>query len=78
MVGEIVEQGYNYLDDSIQNMIEFFETIIENLERFDSKKDSNKGQKNKSNKKRKYSNQNLSEKSFQESENGYKYMWTKH
>ena len=35
---EMAEQGYNYLDGSIQHMGEFFETRIENLERFDSKK----------------------------------------
>ena len=50
----MVEQGYNYLDGSIQHMTEFFETRIENLERFDSKKDSKKNQHNKSNKKRKH------------------------
>ena len=31
---KMMEQGYNYLDDSIQSMSEFFETRIENLERF--------------------------------------------
>ena len=49
---KMVEQGYNYLDNSIQQMTEFFETRIENLGRFDSKKDS-KNQENKSNKKNK-------------------------
>ena len=57
----MVDRGYNYLDGSIQSMAEFFETRIENLEIFDFKKDSNKVQKAKSNKKRKYSNQNVSE-----------------
>ena len=36
----------------------FFETRIENMKRFDSKNDANKGQKNKSSKKRRHSNQN--------------------
>ena len=35
---KMVEQGYNYLDGSIKNMTEFFESRIENPERFDSKK----------------------------------------
>ena len=48
----MVEQGYIYLDDTIQSMTEFFETRIENLERFDSLKDSNKVQKHKSYKKK--------------------------
>ena len=59
---KMMEQGYNHVDGSIQNMEEFFEIRIENLDRFDSKKDSNKVQKNKSNKNRKHSNQNVSEK----------------
>ena len=56
-----VEKGYNYLDGSIQSMVEFFETRIEKSERFDSKKNFNKGQKSKSSKIRKHSNQNVSE-----------------
>ena len=40
MKKENVKQGYNYLDDSIQSMAEFFEIKIENIERFDSEKDS--------------------------------------
>ena len=71
---KMVEQGYNYLDGSIQNMAEFFETRIENLERFDSKKESNKSQNTKSNKQRKHSNQNVSEeKNSQGTENGKKF-----
>ena len=55
-------------------MAEFFETRIENLEWFDSKKKSNKDQKHKSNKKRKRSNQNVSEeKSSQGAETGKKF-----
>ena len=70
----MVEQGYNYLDGCIQNMTEFYETRVENLERFDSKKDSNKDKKNKANKKRKHSNNNVSDaKKFQETESGKKY-----
>ena len=57
----MVEQGYSYLDGSIQNMEEFFEIRIKNLEWFDSKKDSNKGWKTKFNKKRKHFNKNFSE-----------------
>ena len=38
----MVEQGYNYLEGSIQNMREFFKTKIENLERIDPKKDPKK------------------------------------
>ena len=58
-----VEQGHNYLDGSIQNMTEFFETRIENLERFDSKKNSrNQDNKpNKSTKKRKHIENNVSD-----------------
>ena len=41
----MVEQEYIYLDGSIKNTAEFFETWIENLERFDSKRDSKKRQK---------------------------------
>ena len=71
---KMVEQGPSYLDGSIQNMAEFFETRIENLERFDSKKESNKSQNTKSNKKRKHSNQNVSEeKNSQGKENGKKF-----
>ena len=47
----MVEQGYNYLDSSIQQMTEFFETRIGNLEKFDSKKDSIRNQDKQSNKK---------------------------
>ena len=32
---KMLEQGYNYLDGSIQHIAEFSETRIENLERFD-------------------------------------------
>ena len=32
-MGEMVEQGYNYLDGPIHSMAEFFETRIENLEK---------------------------------------------
>ena len=42
---KVVEQGYNYLDGAIQSMAEFLETKIENLERFDNKKNSNKEKK---------------------------------
>ena len=38
----MVEQEYNYLDSSIQQMTEFFESRIENLEKYDSKKKSKK------------------------------------
>ena len=70
----MVKQGYNYLDGSIQIMIEFFETRIKNLERFDSNKDSNREKKNKSNKKRKYSNNNVSDgKRVKGTESGKKY-----
>ena len=31
---KIVEQGYNYLDGPIHSMVEFFETRIENLEKY--------------------------------------------
>ena len=55
-------------------MAGFFETKIENMERFGNKKDSNKGQKVKSNKKRKHFNQNDSEKrSSQGIEDGKKF-----
>ena len=57
----MVEQGYNYLDGSIQHMTKFFKTKIENLEMFDTKKDSKKKQHNKSNKKRKYFNNYVSD-----------------
>ena len=68
---KLVEQGYSYLDGSIQSMAEFFETRIEGLERFESKKDSNKEKKNKANKKRKHSNQNVSaENIYQGTETG--------
>ena len=30
---KVVEQGYNYIDDPIDFMVEFFETRIENLEK---------------------------------------------
>ena len=70
----MIEQGYNYLDSSIQHMIVCFETRIENLERFDNKKDSKNNQHNKSNKRRKYSNNNVSdEKSSKGTETGKKY-----
>ena len=70
----MVEQGYNYLDGSIQSMAEFFETRIEILERFDCKNDSNKVLKIKSNKRRKHSNQNVSDvKSSQRTERGKKF-----
>ena len=42
---KMVEKGYNYLDSSTQQMTEFFATMIENLERFDSKKDLKRGTK---------------------------------
>ena len=72
---KMVEQGYNYIDGSIQNMTEFFETRIANLERFDSKKDSNKEKiNNKANKKGKHSNNNVSDrKNSQGTETGKKY-----
>ena len=35
---KMVEKGYNYLNGSIQSMAEFFETMLENLERFDSRR----------------------------------------
>ena len=47
------------MNGSIQGMKEFVETRIESLKRFDSKKDSNKGQKTKY--KKKLSDQNVSE-----------------
>ena len=40
---KIVEQVYNYLNGSIQSMAEFFEARVEKLEKFDNKKDNNKG-----------------------------------
>ena len=51
----MVEQGYNYLDGFFQSMAELFETRIENLGRFDSKKYSDKEKKNKANKEKKTS-----------------------
>ena len=57
----MVEQGYNYEDGFIQNMAKFLKTKIEKLERFDYKKGSTKGQKITSIKKRKNTNQNVSE-----------------
>ena len=77
---KMVEQGYNYLDTSIQEMAEFFETRVENLEKFDSKKESKKNQekqnnkKNKKNKKGKHSHNSVSEnRNSQGSETGKKY-----
>ena len=58
---KMMEHGYNYLDCSIQDISEFFETRYKNLEWCDSKKEFNKSQKTKYNQKRKYSNQNVSE-----------------
>ena len=58
---KMVEQCYKFLDGSIHNMSKFFEMRTENLERFDSKKESNKIQKSKPNKKRKHFNQEVSE-----------------
>ena len=69
----MVKQGCNYIDNSIQSMGEFFEIRIENLERFDSKKNSSKTWKNKANKKREHSDQNFSKyKSSQGTESGKK------
>ena len=71
---KMVEQRYNYLDGSIQSMAEFFETRIENLKRFAIKKNSNKEHKIKFNKKKKHSNNNVSDgKNSQGTESGKKY-----
>ena len=61
---KMVEQGYNYLDSSIQQMTEFFETRVENQEKSNSKKESKKNQgkqNHKKNKKRKHSSYGVSE-----------------
>lgn len=75
---KMIEQGYNYLNSSIQQMTEFFETRVENLEKFDSKKESKKHQggnsNHKKNKKRKHSNSSVSEsRNSQSSETGKKF-----
>ena len=71
---KMVEPGYNYLDGSIQSKTEFFKTRIENLERFDSKKDSNKDEEHKANKKRKHFKDNVSDgKSYTGTETDKKY-----
>ena len=60
----MIEQGYNDLDGSMQNMTEFFETKIKNLESFGSSKGFSKSLKGRNNKKRKHPNQEVSEKKF--------------
>ena len=74
---KMVEQGYNYLDSSVQQMIQFFESRVENLEKFDSKKESKKHQggnsNHKKNKKRKHNNSVSENRNSSSSETGKKF-----